>query len=185
MDTQAIVSIVQYNIEHYLQDLYLSSQASSPTRFTCGTSIESINNGPSSRIIMLVVHAKGRCYLTTEGNTSITKKNPIICDGHQWRKQDLIGHQRHIWQTSHTQSPCNNSTYNMPCTVVVYWVEASLYMAMVIISISNILLYALASTSKRVWEDMAALAIKQSKRVSISPVIRPVILRMVFSSNLS
>jgi len=32
MDTKAIVSIVQYDIEQFIQDLYLPSQVPSPTK---------------------------------------------------------------------------------------------------------------------------------------------------------
>ena len=44
MDTQAIVLVAQYDIEQCLQDLYLSSQAPSPTSYTCTALIETINN---------------------------------------------------------------------------------------------------------------------------------------------
>mmetsp|Transcript_54973 Transcript_54973/g.62217 ORF Transcript_54973/g.62217 Transcript_54973/m.62217 type:complete len:91 (-) Transcript_54973:244-516(-) len=88
MDTQAIILTVQYDIEQCLQDLSHSSQASPPIGSECRTSIEAINDGPSSRSSMLVVPTEGTCCPNTEGNTSTTNKEPTIRDGRQWRKQN-------------------------------------------------------------------------------------------------
>ena len=88
MNTQAIVTIVQYDAEQCDEGVSIPSQETSPIGSTCTTSIETINNGPSSRSRMLVVPTEGTCCPNTDGETSTTNKEPIICDGHQWRKED-------------------------------------------------------------------------------------------------
>ena len=54
-----------------------------------------------------------------------------------------------LYYNNKPQVVCNKLPNNMPCLVLIYWVEALLYLIMIFISINSILLYALALASTR------------------------------------